>query len=85
MNVADLENRVRVVLMDNHSPYRWSSEFIRTAIEDAVVFLHAARPETRYVNGLLTDGVALPQNSRRGFSHFSFSRLLWGHERRMVA
>jgi hypothetical protein len=49
--------------MDDQLPFRWSSEFIRTAIEDAVAFLHAARPETRYVNGVLTDGVELPNNA----------------------
>lgn len=67
MTVADIEKRVRIVLMDDNDPYRWSSEFIRMAIGDALAFLHAARPETRYVNGLLTDGVPLPENDFEDF------------------
>lgn len=63
MTVGDIEKKVRAVLMDDVPEYRWSEAFILGAIEDGVAFLHSIRPETRYVDGVLTDGVKVPQTA----------------------
>lgn len=65
MTIGDIEKRVRAVLMDDVPPdYRWSEAFILSAIEDGIAFLHSIRPETRYMDGILTDGVKVPQDTK---------------------
>lgn len=60
MTVADIETKTRRILQDTVEEYRWTSEEIRDSIAEAVRTLNAVRPETRYVDGALTDGIALP-------------------------
>jgi hypothetical protein len=62
MTVAELESKVRKILLDTIEPYRWDSNFIRETIADAVAFLQSIRPETRYVNGKLFDGDFVPDD-----------------------
>ncbi len=60
MTVADIEKKARRILRDTVEEYRWTSESIRDCLAEAVRTLNAVRPETRYVDGALTDGVELP-------------------------
>ena len=67
MKLSDIENRVRIILMDDVEPYRWKSAFIRMALEDAIAFLHSIRPETKYVNGKCVGGIELPEDGNAEF------------------
>lgn len=60
MTVAGIENKARRILQDTVEEYRWTSEEIRDCLAEAVRTLNAVRPETRYVDGALTDGVEVP-------------------------
>ena len=60
MTVETIEKKARRLLQDTVEEYRWTSEEIRDALAEAVRTLNAVRPETRYVDGVLTDGVELP-------------------------
>jgi hypothetical protein len=60
MTVETIEKKARRLLQDTVEEYRWTSEEIRDALAEAVRTLNAVRPETRYVDGALTDGVELP-------------------------
>lgn len=62
MTVKDIEDRARIVLLDDVKPYRWSASVIRSALEDGVRFLHSIRPSTRYVDGAFVGAVALPES-----------------------
>lgn len=55
MTVQEIENRARSILLDEVEPYRWSKEVIREELVDAVRHMQSVRPETRYVDGRLTD------------------------------
>lgn len=55
MTVSEIESRARKILLDDTEPYRWTSDNIREELADAVRHLQAIRPETRYVEGKLTD------------------------------
>lgn len=55
MTVNEIESRARKILLDDTEPYRWTSENIREEIVDAVRHMQSIRPETRYVEGRLTD------------------------------
>ena len=56
----DIERKARRILSDTDEPYRWGSSELREHLQTGIHALHAIRPETRYVNGLLTDFVAVP-------------------------
>ncbi len=60
MTISGIEKKARRILQDTIEEYRWTSEEIHDALEEAVCTLNAVRPETRYVDGLLTDGTKLP-------------------------
>ena len=68
MKISDIEKRTRIVLMDEQEQFRWSSAFIRMALEDAIAFLHSIRPETKYVNGECVGGIELPEDGDAEFS-----------------
>lgn len=63
MTVSDIEKSARRILQDTQTPYRWTSEEMREALQEGVSALNAIRPETRYVGGNLYDYVELPQSS----------------------
>lgn len=67
MTVGDIEARARAVLLDDVKPYRWSAAFMRSALEDAVRFLHSLRPSTRYVGGAFAGAVSLPEDDGETF------------------
>ena len=60
MKFADIERKTRRIINDTAEPYRWSSDELREHLQEGVYALHAIRPETRYVNGQLTDFVIVP-------------------------
>ena len=60
MNFQTIEAKARRIINDTAEPYRWESSELRDHLQTGVHALHAIRPETRYVNGLLTDFVAVP-------------------------
>lgn len=60
MTVEKIITKARRIIHDTEEPYRWGSDELRDALQDGINALHAIRPATRYVNGLLTDGVTLP-------------------------
>lgn len=55
MTVQEIESRARKILLDDTEPYRWTSENIREDLADAVRHMQSVRPDTRYVDGRLTD------------------------------
>lgn len=61
MTVAEIERKARRILQDTVAEYRWTSADIRDALQEGVYALNAIRPETRYVDGLLRDVIALPK------------------------
>ena len=62
MTVKSVEEKARRILQDTEKEYRWSSKEMRDSLQEGVYALNAIRPETRYVNGELIDGVELPAN-----------------------
>ena len=60
MTVDKIIAKARRIIHDTEEPYRWRSDEIRDVLQDGINALHAIRPVTRYVGGLLTDGVTLP-------------------------
>lgn len=62
MTVDGLIKKVRFLLQDTQSPYRWEDANIKSAIQEGLAAVNAVRPETRYVNGVLTDFTELPPN-----------------------
>lgn len=62
MTVATIEKKARRLLQDTIEEYRWSSAQIRDSLVEAIRTLNAIRPETRYVDGLLVDGIRLPDD-----------------------
>lgn len=60
MKFEDIERKARRILQDADEPYRWSTDELREHLQEGIYALHAIRPETRYVNGLLVDAVVLP-------------------------
>lgn len=67
MTVKEIEGLARTVLLDDVAPYRWSASFIRSALQDAVRFLHSIRPSTRYVGGAFAGEVSLPESDDEMF------------------
>jgi hypothetical protein len=59
MTVESVERKARRLIQDTESPYRWSSEEMRDALQEGVFALNAIRPETRYVNGELQDSITI--------------------------
>ena len=55
MKVSEIFRRARIKLMDTESEYRWSNDELRDYLHDAVEHIHSVRPETRYVDGALSD------------------------------
>ena len=47
--------QVRRLMQDTVEPYRWLDSEIRSHVADAVEHLHSVRPESRYVDGRLSD------------------------------
>ncbi len=62
MTAGEIERKVRLIIQDTVSEYRWTSEEIKDYLQDGCIALNAIRPETRYVGGLLTDGTVLPES-----------------------
>ena len=52
----------RRFLQDTAEPYRWADQELANNLKFALRELNKIRPETRYVNGLLTDGTELPDD-----------------------
>jgi phage baseplate assembly protein W len=63
MTVANIENNSRRILQDTQTPYRWTSEEMREALQEGISALNAVRPETRYVGGNLYDYIDLPKSN----------------------
>ena len=63
MTVDGIIKKVRFLLQDNQSPYRWEDEDIKSAIQEGLAAVNAIRPETRYVNGVLTDFIEVPNDN----------------------
>lgn len=61
MTASEIETKVRRIIQDDMPEYRWTSEEIKDYLTDGCRALNAIRPETRYVDGLLTDGTVLPE------------------------
>lgn len=59
MTKAELRGAVRQIMQDTKEPYRWSEAEVAEHLQGAFRRLHSVRPSTRYVDGLLTDGVDL--------------------------
>lgn len=56
MKISDIENDVRLLLLDTEDDaYRFSPKEVFSAIRKAIVNTHSVRPESRYVNFLLVD------------------------------
>lgn len=62
LTIKSVEAKARRILQDTVEEYRWSSEEMRDALQEGICALNAIRPETRYVNGVLCDGVNLPES-----------------------
>lgn len=62
MTIKTVEEKARRLLQDTQEPYRWTSEEMRSSLQEAVHALNAIRPETRYVNGELFDVIELPDS-----------------------
>lgn len=60
MTFADIEKKARRLLGDTTYPYHWPIEELRDHAQEGLRSINAIRPETRYVNGLVTDGTVLP-------------------------
>jgi len=61
MTTNSIRTIVRRFVQDTDSThYHWTDADIKANIQLAIVELHKIRPETRYVNGSLSDGVSLP-------------------------
>lgn len=60
MRFEVIERKARRILQDADKPYRWPSDELREHLQEGVYALHAIRPDTRYVNGLLVDAVIVP-------------------------
>lgn len=53
----------RRFINDTIAPYRWEDSELKADVQFAVRELNKIRPETRYVGGVLTDGVTLPTSN----------------------
>ncbi len=62
MTKNDIVKRVRRLLADEATPYRWSDDAMHDAIVDAVRDLNTIAPQTRYVNGRVLDAVPVPDD-----------------------
>lgn len=63
MTFDNIERKARRILQDDQGAaenYRWSSSEMRDHLQEGIYSLHAIRPETRYVNGVLCDAVIIP-------------------------
>jgi len=60
VTVEEIERKARRILQDTEEEYRWTSAEIRDALQEAIAALNAIRPETRYVDGVLSDPIRLP-------------------------
>ena len=67
MTISDIVRAVRPILQDATWPYRWSDDFIRSALDDGVLLLHSFVPSTRYVAGAVQDRVELPADPDETF------------------
>lgn len=67
MNANEIFIEARRLLQDTEEPYRWSNERLHDALQLGINALASIRPETRYVDGLLTDGVMLPADDSASF------------------
>lgn len=63
MTTNDILTVARRFLQDTVSPYRWEDDELKKDLQFAIRELHKIRPETRYVDGALTDGVTLPTDA----------------------
>lgn len=66
--IKEIENRVRLKLLDTYEEnYRFHPTEIFAAIRDGLRMIWNVRPESRYVNGLLTDKMIRIDNTPSDF------------------
>jgi len=68
MTTNDIITVARRFLQDTQSPYRWENFELKSGLELGIAKLNSLRPETRYVNGVLTDGIQLPDDNDTSIS-----------------
>lgn len=57
MTMGVMKDRVRELIGDTVSQYRWSDDYIYASIVDAIHRLSSVRPESRYVDGYVAEFV----------------------------
>jgi hypothetical protein len=62
MTTETVVAKVRDILNDRNAPYRWSEETVGEHLVLALRRLAFLAPQTRYVNGVLSDITALPED-----------------------
>lgn len=66
--IKDVENQVRLKILDTYEDnYRFAPTEIFNAIRDGLRLIRSKRPESRYVNCLLTDKMLLVNNEEADF------------------
>lgn len=57
MTIGDIVSQARTIVNDTFEPYRYLQSDVILYVRDAVRHLNRVRPETRYVDGRLSDYV----------------------------
>lgn len=66
--IKEIENQARIKLLDTYSDnYRFQPTEMFHAMRDGLRMIRNVRPESRYVNGLLTDKMLLVGSSEEDF------------------
>lgn len=66
--IKEIENQARIKLLDTYSDnYRFQPTEMFYAMRDGLRMIRNVRPESRYVNGLLTDKMLLVGSSEEDF------------------